>query len=756
MADDTTTTTAPPTAWRGPILPLNTESGDGRVYQLDDGADIDVRPLPLPLCAQTEISPGHDGARVIGRLDRVWAEDGHVWGEGTFDSEDAEAMQWARKVRDGYAGWVSADFDRIGYRQVARDADGQEVTAADIARGAVADGTPQTQVHTWRIMGATLVSGPAFAEAKIAAVDAGTPDALTASLTAAGVNYPASHFADPQLPGPTALTVTKGGRVFGHLANWDTCHIGRADRCIRPPRSAGAYRYFHNGLIDTDTGELPVGKLTLGTGHARMGLGAHAAVEHYDNTGAAVAIIRAGEDQHGIWVAGRILPGVSDERVAELRRSGVSGDWRTIRGALELVAALAVNTPGFPVPRAEALVAGAESSLVAAGVVVPGWEAPRCTDEAPELEHAAPPVVQAAEEIVASVAARVAHDENRMRVAALDRRMGAAVAARQGAVAALTSRIRATSASLLERRATRAADTPGGRMPPELHRYWTKGEGAAKWVATPHPFTALVTALEATPDIAADMSPEQIKGLAANLYHDVFGKWPGPDRGDKADAVPDAAALDPSDPPTDPAPAEPTDDAEPEHTGGMVALIPAASDAADLALDGAEPPDELHVTLAYLGDDLTDVADDQVDEWVRIITEGVAQAQPLSGTLFARASFNDQNPDREQCAVYLIEAPGLSALRAQVWDIAEAPPIEAPAPTFDGYVPHMTMGYGVDVGDLAAGQGREVTFDRIRVAVAGRTVDIPLGTPPPSSDDVEEHTVSDVPAEPVAVAAGVS
>ena len=57
-------------------------------------------------------------------------------------------------------------------------------------------------------------------------------------------------------------------------------------------------------------------------------------------------------------------------------------------------------------------------------------------------------------------------------------------------------------------------------------------------------------------------------------------------------------------------------------TSGMVALIPTTEDAARLALAGGEAPERLHVTLAYLGDDVTtwpmDVAT-AMDAWVREI-----------------------------------------------------------------------------------------------------------------------------------------
>jgi hypothetical protein len=107
----------------------------------------------------------------------------------------------------------------------------------------------------------------------------------------------------------------------------------------------------------------------VGTGHAPLHYGASPAAEHYDNTGAAVADVAVGNDQHGIWVAGSIRPGADPLRVYELQAAGqVSGDWRRIGGQLRLVGLLAVNVPGFPVPKMRARVAsGQPQALVAAG-----------------------------------------------------------------------------------------------------------------------------------------------------------------------------------------------------------------------------------------------------------------------------------------------------------------------------------------------------------------------------------------------------
>jgi hypothetical protein len=182
---------------------------------------------------------------------------------------------------------------------------------------------------------------------------------------------PAEWFSNPNLEGPTPLTVTPDGQVFGHIAKWGTCHIGIDKVCVTPPKSKQDYAYFHLGTIDTDGGELAVGSLTLGTGHADLKMSSTDTARHYDHTGTAVAKVRAGEDEHGIWVAGTICDGVTDEQVRTLRSAGgISGDWRSIGGNLELVAALAVNVPGFPVPRpALAASGGRQTALVAAGVV---------------------------------------------------------------------------------------------------------------------------------------------------------------------------------------------------------------------------------------------------------------------------------------------------------------------------------------------------------------------------------------------------
>jgi hypothetical protein len=196
----------------------------------------------------------------------------------------------------------------------------------------------------------------------------GTYTAPAVNLVAsADTVAPAAWFTDPKLPGPTHLTITKDGRVFGHLAQWGVCHIGFDGVCVTAPPSASAYAYFATGSVLLDSGETArTGVISLGGGHAAGRLGARPAAAHYDSTSAAVADVSVGEDDYGIWCAGWIRPGTDEKAVVALRASDISGDWRDVGGSKELVAALAVNVAGFPTVT---VTDGVQLTLVAAGVV---------------------------------------------------------------------------------------------------------------------------------------------------------------------------------------------------------------------------------------------------------------------------------------------------------------------------------------------------------------------------------------------------
>ena len=232
-------------------------------------------------------------------------------------------------------------------------------------------------------------------DALVALADEATEDAeeVAASLVAAALPQvyrpPATHFTNPgfrigdgrvvqAVDGSWGcpLTITDDGHVFGHVAKWGTCHVGPqtvgSRECVTPPFSGTNYAYFAVGSVTTDDNtQVPVGQVTFGTGHADGRLGLRAAAAHYDNTGSAFADVAVGQDDLGIWISGHVRPGTKPETVYAAKATGkVSGDWRDVAGNLEMVAALVVNVPGFPMPRmAAGLQHNHQVSLVASGAV---------------------------------------------------------------------------------------------------------------------------------------------------------------------------------------------------------------------------------------------------------------------------------------------------------------------------------------------------------------------------------------------------
>ena len=363
------------------VIPEDLESGDGRKFE--KGA-IEIRELPLPLMWQIKTDEGHNGSVVVGRIDFMErTENGIGNATGVFDS-GAYGQEAERLVREGFIRGVSADLDQFEASQHAAE------LSEDEDAGKI--GTDKLMISHARVMAVTLVPKPAFQECQIYLVDSDKtqediviPDGVYAdemdpveasALVACGlvagsipVAPPTSWFDNPQLRQATPLTVDDDGRVFGHIAAWHVDHIGMSFG-TRPPRSKSKYAYFHTGVVRTDEGtDVPVGQLTLAGGHASLEASAHEAARHYDDTGSAIADVHAGEDAFGIWVSGALRPGTSPEQVRALRASAPSGDWRPIKGQLELVAVCQVNVPGFPIARAR-VASGAVMALVAAGAQV--------------------------------------------------------------------------------------------------------------------------------------------------------------------------------------------------------------------------------------------------------------------------------------------------------------------------------------------------------------------------------------------------
>lgn len=408
MPDDDMDYTGQTAPWRGPLAVEGKVTGDGREFAPNA---LTWAELPVPLRWNKEDSHGgepHTVAVNVGRIDNIWRDGDLIMGEGVLDLSDEDGRRVHAKIEGKFLRGVSIDADSIA------EPDVEMVWPEDINEGMDEEGDlfemlfaqPEKMIfHGGRIRAATLVDIPAFAEAYIALLDeAGAvvaggqpvgaeaikaaepaparPRAVTAAVTELW-RPPAAWFSDPKLSLPTPITVTDEGRIYGHAAQWGTCHIGQEGTCIQPPRE-DAHPYYRTGEVVCEGGErMAVGQITVGTGHAPLNMGASPAAEHYDNTGTAVADVAVGNDQHGIWIAGSVRPGVDPLKVYELQAAGqVSGDWRRIGGQLRLVGLLAVNVPGFPVPKMRARVAsGQPQALVAAGRPQVAWGRPQADVE---------------------------------------------------------------------------------------------------------------------------------------------------------------------------------------------------------------------------------------------------------------------------------------------------------------------------------------------------------------------------------------
>lgn len=366
------------------VIPEGAETGDGRIFEK---GSITLRDLPLPLLWQIKTGNGHDGSVVVGQITYMErTEDGIGNAVGVFDTGEY-GQEAERLIRHGFIRGVSADMDKF-------EAD-EEIPkeTGDESKDSEKTGSGRINITSARVMAVTIVPKPAFqecfiqiaGETSVAEEETVQPDGVyvdnvnpldASALVACGMvagailnEPPKEWFDNPKLKKATPLTIGDDGRVVGHIAAWHVDHIGMAFG-TKPPRSRSKYSYFHTGVLRTAEGEdVPVGQLTLAGGHAGLEASAQEAVRHYDDTASAFADVHAGEDAYGIWVSGSLRPGTTPEQIRAARASAPSGDWRPIKGSLELVAVCQVNVPGFPIARAR-VASGQVMALVAAGASV--------------------------------------------------------------------------------------------------------------------------------------------------------------------------------------------------------------------------------------------------------------------------------------------------------------------------------------------------------------------------------------------------
>jgi 2'-5' RNA ligase len=177
----------------------------------------------------------------------------------------------------------------------------------------------------------------------------------------------------------------------------------------------------------------------------------------------------------------------------------------------------------------------------------------------------------------------------------------------------------------------------------------------------------------------------------------------------------------------EPTTAEPVTAAADVMDGSMVALMPCEADCARMALAGGEPADQLHMTVAYLGDasSWADASRSQIVEAMRSCAAAVA---PFEANGFAVSMFN---PGGDSPAVVLGMSGAECDYALKACQMALAPYADLMPPQHAPHVAHVTLHYTsadtfADYMDDYVARCGPVTFDRLRVAFAGEYTDLAL------------------------------
>lgn len=177
------------------------------------------------------------------------------------------------------------------------------------------------------------------------------------------------------------------------------------------------------------------------------------------------------------------------------------------------------------------------------------------------------------------------------------------------------------------------------------------------------------------------------------------------------------------------------------NTGAMVAFFPPVTLATALfercagAIDGGnaaamQDPDDMHVTLAYLGDAAP--LDDQKAAVIDALRAFAASEPPLDGKFNGIGRFMDSDPS----AFYAnFDSPALPAFRQRLLDALQAVGV-APDPTH-GYTPHLTLAYlPQDVTTPPVDmQPIPFTVDHLALAWGDERYELPLAGQPIKSLD---------------------
>lgn len=166
-----------------------------------------------------------------------------------------------------------------------------------------------------------------------------------------------------------------------------------------------------------------------------------------------------------------------------------------------------------------------------------------------------------------------------------------------------------------------------------------------------------------------------------------------------------------------------------QHTGVMVAFMLDLETAEQLAIPGGEPVNDLHVTLAYLGDSSKVTLNYGVIK--DALARFAAQSSPLQGHTGGLGRFTpSDSSDGKSPVIALINVPGLQAWRTKLVQCLEDVAVNI-AKDFD-YTAHCTLAY-IDADapmPLETIPELPLTFNALCLAVGDERFSYPFGGDP--------------------------
>ncbi|GHO99536.1 hypothetical protein KSF_095840 [Reticulibacter mediterranei] len=182
------------------------------------------------------------------------------------------------------------------------------------------------------------------------------------------------------------------------------------------------------------------------------------------------------------------------------------------------------------------------------------------------------------------------------------------------------------------------------------------------------------------------------------------------------------------------------------HTGMMLAFLLDPETARRLAIPGGEPANELHITLAYLGDmedketDGRYRPDTMREPMQRIVSAIASTASPLSGRIAGIGRFAPAETDTTP-VLALVDIPGLAEFRTEL--VAALDQAGYFVADNHGYTPHVTLAY-IDAAaptPIETVPQVELNFDTVWLCIGDEQIPFKLGTPvPPGENDAEQET----------------